>query len=145
MEKANLFLFTSDYNEGWGAVLNEAMNSGCTVIASHAIGSVPFVVKHNYNGIIYKDENLNDLIENVEEVILNKEKQYEIGLNAYKTIKSTWNAEKAAKNLIKLIDNLTKKRKLLINDGPCSKSISISNKKMYNYLMELRNDKESSK
>lgn len=42
MEKANIFLFTSDFNEGWGAVLNESMNSGCAVVASHAIGSVPF-------------------------------------------------------------------------------------------------------
>ncbi len=39
MEQANIFLFTSDYNEGWGAVLNEAMNSGCSVVASHAIGT----------------------------------------------------------------------------------------------------------
>ncbi|MDE6063414.1 MAG: glycosyltransferase family 4 protein, partial [Lachnospiraceae bacterium] len=29
MEQADIFLFTSDYREGWGAVLNEAMNSGC--------------------------------------------------------------------------------------------------------------------
>ena len=29
MEAADIFLFTSDFNEGWGAVLNEAMNSSC--------------------------------------------------------------------------------------------------------------------
>ena len=29
MEKASIYLFTSDKQEGWGAVLNEAMNSGC--------------------------------------------------------------------------------------------------------------------
>ena len=34
MMAADIFLFTSDYREGWGAVLNEAMNSGCAVIAS---------------------------------------------------------------------------------------------------------------
>ena len=27
MDKADIFLFTSDYREGWGAVLNESMNS----------------------------------------------------------------------------------------------------------------------
>ena len=42
MEKADIYLFTSDFNEGWGAVLNESMNSGCAVVASHAIGSVRF-------------------------------------------------------------------------------------------------------
>jgi hypothetical protein len=28
MEQSNIYLFTSDFGEGWGAVLNEAMNSG---------------------------------------------------------------------------------------------------------------------
>ena len=46
MEKADIYLFTSDFNEGWGAVLNESMNSGCAVVASHAIGSVPFLIKN---------------------------------------------------------------------------------------------------
>lgn len=34
MEKENIYLFTSDRQEGWGAVLNESMNSGCAVVAS---------------------------------------------------------------------------------------------------------------
>lgn len=54
MEKAEIFLFTSDFNEGWGAVLNESMNSGCAVVASHAIGSVPFLIRDGVNGLIYK-------------------------------------------------------------------------------------------
>ena len=47
MEKAGIYLFTSDKQEGWGAVLNESMNSGCAVVASHLIGSVPFMIKNN--------------------------------------------------------------------------------------------------
>ncbi|MBO6297416.1 MAG: glycosyltransferase, partial [Lachnospiraceae bacterium] len=38
MERSDIFLFTSDEKEGWGAVLNEAMNSGCMVIARPEIG-----------------------------------------------------------------------------------------------------------
>jgi glycosyltransferase involved in cell wall biosynthesis len=52
MEAADIFLFTSDFNEGWGAVLNESMNSACAVVASHAIGSVPFLLKDGENGFI---------------------------------------------------------------------------------------------
>ena len=44
MEQANLFLLTSDFQEGWGAVLNEAMNSGCAVVASHAAGAAPYLL-----------------------------------------------------------------------------------------------------
>ena len=50
MEEADIFLFTSDYLEGWGAVLNESMNSACAVIAGHGIGAVPFLLKHGKNG-----------------------------------------------------------------------------------------------
>ena len=55
MEKSRIFVFTSDRREGWGAVLNEAMNSGCAVIASHEIGSVPFLIDDNKNGLIYEN------------------------------------------------------------------------------------------
>ena len=41
MEKADIYLFTSDRQEGWGAVANEAMNSGCALVADHLIGAVP--------------------------------------------------------------------------------------------------------
>ena len=53
MERANIFLFTSNQNEGWGAVLNESMNSGCAVVANRIIGSVPFLMEHGVNGLIY--------------------------------------------------------------------------------------------
>ena len=43
MDKANIFLFTSDRNEGWGAVMNESMGSACAVVASSEIGAVPFL------------------------------------------------------------------------------------------------------
>ena len=45
MEEADIYLFTSDYYEGWGAVLNEAMNSGCAVLAGHGIGAVPSMLR----------------------------------------------------------------------------------------------------
>ena len=65
MVKSQIFLFTSDYNEGWGAVLNEAMNSACAVIASHAIGSVPFLINNKKNGLIYQNGQMEDLYRKV--------------------------------------------------------------------------------
>ncbi len=56
MEAADIFLMTSDRKEGWGAVLNEAMNSGCAVIANKLIGSVPYLIEHEKNGFIYDSE-----------------------------------------------------------------------------------------
>lgn len=61
MEKSSIYLFTSDYNEGWGAVLNEAMNSGCAVLANHAIGAVPFMMKDGLNGRVYQNGRLDEM------------------------------------------------------------------------------------
>ena len=43
MEKCHVHLFTSNHLEGWGAVVNEAMNSGCAVVANAEAGAVPFL------------------------------------------------------------------------------------------------------
>lgn len=96
MEKANIYLFTSDFGEGWGAVLYEAMNSGCALVASHAIGAVPLMLKHQENGLIYKNADLDDLYVKVKELILNKNKRDYLGRNAYTSLNNQWKGEVAA-------------------------------------------------
>ena len=46
MEKSHIHLFTSNHLEGWGAVVNEAMNSGCAVVANREAGAVPYLIEH---------------------------------------------------------------------------------------------------
>lgn len=123
MEKADIYLFTSDFNEGWGAVLNESMNSGCAVVASHAIGSVPFLIKNGENGLIYENGNQEDLEKKVQGLLEDVPLRRKIGENACKTIINTWNAENAVNRFMKLADTLSRKGKAedLFFDGPCSK------------------------
>jgi glycosyltransferase involved in cell wall biosynthesis len=127
MEDANIFLFTSDFNEGWGAVLNESMNSGCAIVASHAIGSVPFLIKHGENGLIYNNGDVNDLCNNVLSLAKDIDLREKVGRNAYLTIKDTWNAEVAADRFIKLSKSLLHGDVYETNDGPCSKAELIKN------------------
>lgn len=124
MEEASIFLFTSDRNEGWGAVLNEAMNSGCAVVASHAIGSVPFLINNYENGLIYRSGDIEDLYEKVKYLIDNKEKTAELGKNAYITLACLWNAETAAQRFIELSNVILNGNKQpdLFKCGPCSKA-----------------------
>ncbi len=128
MEKADIFLFTSDFNEGWGAVLNEAMNSGCAVVASHAIGSVPFLVKHRENGVIYLNGDQEALYAEVRALLDDPQMRKSYGANAYKTILETWNAEVAAKRLIKMVEEINAHGSCdLFEDGPCSRAPIIRN------------------
>ena len=102
MEKADIFLFTSDRQEGWGAVANEAMNSGCALIADHMIGAVPYLVKHGENGFVYRDGDERQLFELTEKLVRDRDLCRELGRNAYRTITETWNAEHAAERVAKL-------------------------------------------
>lgn len=124
MDNAGIFLFTSDYNEGWGAVLNESMNSGCAVVASHAIGSVPYLLKHKENGLIYHSGNIQELYESVKYLLDNPSEQEKMGKKAYETIVNDWNAHKAAERLVKLSEKLLagEKSPNLYQNGPCSKA-----------------------
>lgn len=123
MEAANICLSTSDYEEGWGAVLNEAMNSGCVVFASHAIGAAPYLIKDNINGFIYESGRVEELFNKVWKVIKDPVLQKEVGEQAYQTIAREWNAQVAVERLLYLLEDLkasgSSNRYLA---GPCSKA-----------------------
>lgn len=123
MEAADIFLFTSDFNEGWGAVLNEALNSGCAVLASHAIGSVPFLIRDGENGFVYKNGDENGLFNRVLELIDHPQKREQMGRMAYQTMAEQWNAETAAKRFLQLCQAIQAgKTPDLFEDGPCSRA-----------------------
>lgn len=122
MEKSNILLFTSDRNEGWGAVINEAMNSACAVVASETAGATNFIIEDGVNGKIYK----NDSFEEFKDIVLNLVKDYDsiekLGAAAYLSIKNMQNAEIAAKRFSKVVEAIVSGEELPKYDsGPMSK------------------------
>lgn len=136
MEKSNIYLFTSDYQEGWGVVLNEAMNSGCACVASHAAGSTGYLINHGENGLIYESENFDDLFNNVKKLIEDDKYRERLGENAYNTIKNEWNADVAAERFLVLAKNLEEGRDTPFDSGICSKANAISNGNAYSYMVK---------
>ena len=140
MEAADIFLFTSDFNEGWGAVLNESMNSGCAVVASHAIGAVGFLMKNGENGLIFRNEDQNDLNAKVRALLDHPEQLEQLGRAAYHTLDSLWNAETAAERLLALAEHLNRGGKgSPFPDGPCSAAPRISNRRAGSLLLKRGN------
>ena len=125
MQKHDIFLFTSDRQEGWGAVLNEAMCSGCAVVASNAIGSAPYLIKDGENGMVFLSEELDSLLEKVVFLIEHPDKRMQIAKNAYLTMRDLWSPKTAARNLLQLIDDLQHGRDTSIEEGPCSKALPL--------------------
>lgn len=118
MEQANIFLFTSDRNEGWGAVLNEAMNSGCAVVASHAIGSVPYLIKNGNNGYIYENEG--QLHSLVIDLIKNPDRTTKFGTEALQSILTQWNGKNATERLCELCEKIRQHERAMFTSGVCA-------------------------
>ena len=106
MEEAGVFLMTSDQQEGWGAVLNEAMNSACAVVAGDSIGSASFLIQDGVNGLVYASANADELYDRVCSVLCDPVEQKRLGYSAYQRILTLWNHRVAADRLLQLSDRL---------------------------------------
>lgn len=121
MRKHDFFLLTSDQNEGWGAVANEAMGSGCVLIGSDKAGAIPYLIKDGITGITFKSSDADDLFNSTIKILNDKLKCQEIAINAYNYMRECWNAETAVRNLTTMVSQLKKgKTQSPFAEGPCS-------------------------
>ena len=122
MREADIFLFTSDRLEGWGAVANESMANGCVLVASDEIGSTGYLIEDKVTGLKFKSCNLDSLYEQVKFLLDNPSEMNRISSNGKQYMTELWNPENAAKSLLVLIDDLKNGGKTSISNGPCSKA-----------------------
>lgn len=122
MRYSDILLFTSDYNEGWGAVANEAMSSGCVVVASDEIGCVPYLIENKRTGLIFKNNNIESLHKQITFAVKNPGIRELISIKAHDFIKTYWSPRNAAKNLITLSESLLHNKPHNIYMGPGTKA-----------------------
>ena len=134
MRHHSIFLFTSDRNEGWGAVANESMANGCVLVASDAIGSSPYLIDDGNTGLLFKSPrtssnidkpdtaSLDELCEKVKFLLDNPQELQRMRHASIAQMRSTWNPRVAAERLIALIDHLRDGDDTPFADGPCSKA-----------------------
>lgn len=122
MRQHQIFLFTSDRGEGWGAVLNEAMSEGCACVASLQAGSTNYLIQDGINGFAYDWDDLNTLIDRTKKLLLDQELLRSVQNNALDTIKYQWNAQTAAQRLSEVCRALLRGAALPIYEsGPMSR------------------------
>lgn len=125
MEKADILLFTSDREEGWGAVVNEGMNSMCAVVASAAAGVSPYLVHNGENGFLYDCRNQDSLNRKVKKLILDEKLRLEFAGRGYQTVHDFWNPGNAVSSFLALTDSILHKKENPIKQGPCSPALVI--------------------
>jgi glycosyltransferase involved in cell wall biosynthesis len=125
MERAGILLVTSDRQEGWGAVVNEAMNSGCAVVVSDAVGAAGYLIRHGENGWVYPSGDVDALQRQVKTLLEAPDTMTDAGEKACRTITELWNGEVAAQRLMTLAQAMLDGEKSpdLYPHGPCSRHI----------------------
>lgn len=123
MDKSNIFIFTSTYGEGWGAVVNEAMSSACLTIGTTLSGSSSALIKQNENGFLYNPFDQKEFNELVKNCLTNYHSCETMRKNAYDTIHNLWNIDIASERLINIFEQLIKENKFeFYESGPCSEA-----------------------
>ena len=136
MEKCHIHIFTSNHLEGWGAVVNEAMNSGCAEVANVQAGAVPYLIRQGENGIAYPDNSYEEMKKAVIYLLEHPADRERMGLAAYQTIAGFWNASYAANELSRMITELKNGTFTPAKAGPLSPAPVISPKKMFHFMLE---------
>ena len=94
----------------------------------HAIGSVPFLLEHEKNGIVYESGNISDLLCKVRYLLDNIKEQKRLGKQAYHTVVEKWNAKTASERFIRIAQQIDKSGYSdLYEEGPCSRAPISSN------------------
>lgn len=122
MRKSDVFLFTSDRMEGWGAVANESLANGCVLVASNAIGSAPYLIREGVNGFMFRSQDVDSLTEKVEWLLAHPTELRKMQIAAYMQMRDVWSPRNAAESLITLINDLQQGHDTSIAEGPCSKT-----------------------
>ena len=106
MEQSEVYVTTSDQNEGWGAVINEAMSSACAVCACKEMGSAPFLINNNANGYLFDYKDDDTLYKQVHDLLNDDNKRKSCAENAYFTIGNKWNYKIAADRLVDICQHI---------------------------------------
>lgn len=141
MEKCNIHIFTSNHLEGWGAVVNEAMNSGCAVVANVQAGAVPYLIRHKKNGMVYPDGSYEKMEEALRYLLKYPGQREKMGMEAYETITGMWNAPQAAKELLRMIEGFMEGRIEPAPEGPLSPAPVVAPGRMYRWMLEKEENK----
>lgn len=121
MKESEIFLFTSDRKEGWGAVLNEAMSEGCACVASKQAGSTDFLIDDSINGYAFNCKDIDTLFERVKSLLKDDVKRRNVQIKAIETINKEWNAKSATERLLSFCKKKLNREKCIdYSSGPMS-------------------------
>lgn len=98
MQQADIYVLASNAYEGWGAVLNEAMNEGCSVVGTYEAGSSATMIENDINGLLFHSGDIQTLVGHLRSLHDNVFRQ-RLGEAGQQTAQCVWSAQNAAKQM----------------------------------------------
>ena len=127
MADADIYVMTSNFWEGWGSVIYEALNAGCAVVASHACGATPWLVKDDSTGFVFRSGSYQSLAGKLEELLKSHNLRRALGRSAYNQMHNEWNPYVAATRVIGLCEAISNEEECPYASGPLSKAEYVRN------------------
>lgn len=122
MSQSHIYVLPSTAQEGWGAVVNEAMAAGCVVFASKESGAGEALINNGKNGFHIGSETGEALANLLESGLQGFEETSIIRNKAMDTIRNLWNADIAAERFCLYCDSILQGRAPQNwDEGPLSK------------------------
>lgn len=127
MSENQIYVMTSNFWEGWGSVIYEALNACCGVVASHACGATPFLVRHKDTGLVFRSGSDKDLADKIAMYLDDPGFLEKCSRNAYEQMHTLWNPMVAARRTIELCEAIEEGRECPFDEGPLSKAEYVPN------------------
>ena len=106
MAQADIFVQSSNAQEGWGAVINEAMSQGCAVVASNASGAAATMIRHGENGMLYDAGDWRTLGKHLLTLANNRELLQQLAAAGKKDLDTLWSPDNAARRFVDVAEAL---------------------------------------
>ena len=96
---SKFLIFPSEWNESFPMTILEAFKEGTLVLASN-IGSIKYIIKDGFNGLLFEYGNKSDLINKVKWILNNPKACDQIVFNASNELKNKYSSEENYKQLL---------------------------------------------
>ncbi|RUM38208.1 MAG: hypothetical protein DSY58_02595 [Desulfobulbus sp.] len=100
-------ILSSDYDETWGLVVNEAMVCCLPAIVSDRVGCGPDLVEEGITGSLYPFGDIQTLAARMLYMAENQERLLQMGKNAQRRVLQHYNVKKAVKGTLAAVEDVT--------------------------------------
>ena len=123
MSQNDIYVLPSSAYEGWGAVVNEAMDCGCAVVASDATGAAAAMIEDGVNGLLFKPGDWVALANLLKQLASNGDLRKNLANAAQRTIHEIWSPHVVAERFCNVSGALLANRDVPVyTSGPMSRS-----------------------